>query len=74
MIADGANPKQVQRHLGHSSITVTFDVYGHLFPDDMERLAEGLDVRLRKALADFSRTSADSAVVALPDHGTETGL
>ena len=34
-------PKRVQTILGHSSIQVTFDVYGHLFPspDDHEKLA-----------------------------------
>ena len=34
-------PKIVQERLGHSSITMTMDVYGHLFPrgDDYEELA-----------------------------------
>lgn len=34
-------PKMVQERLGHSSITMTMDVYGHLFPstDDGEALA-----------------------------------
>lgn len=27
-------PKAVQERLGHSSITITMDTYGHLFPDD----------------------------------------
>jgi integrase len=36
MISEGANPKQIQRHLGHSSISVTMDNYGHLFPEDVE--------------------------------------
>ncbi len=33
--------KAVQERLGHSSITVTFDTYGHLFPiaDEAEALA-----------------------------------
>lgn len=34
LIADGANPKEVQTEMGHSTITVTFDLYGHLFKDD----------------------------------------
>jgi integrase len=34
LIADGANPKEVQSELGHSTITVTYDLYGHLFKDD----------------------------------------
>jgi integrase len=34
LIDDGANPKEVQVEMGHASITVTFDVYGHLFHDE----------------------------------------
>jgi integrase len=38
----GLPPKMVQERLGHSSITMTMDVYGHLFPtsDDAEALAK----------------------------------
>ena len=43
LIARGANAKAIQQHLGHSSITVTFDVYGHLLPDEQERIAVVLD-------------------------------
>jgi integrase len=34
-------PKVVQHRLGHSSIVVTMDTYGHLFPrsDDAKELA-----------------------------------
>ncbi|HEV2898513.1 MAG TPA: site-specific integrase [Pseudaminobacter sp.] len=37
----GLPPKVVQERLGHSSIVMTMDVYGHLFPrgDDAEELA-----------------------------------
>jgi integrase len=31
-IEQGFSPKRVQSMMGHSSIQVTFDVYGHLFP------------------------------------------
>ncbi len=34
MIATGINPKEIQKDMGHSSINVTFDIYGHIFPDD----------------------------------------
>ena len=34
LIEDGANPKEVQTEMGHDDISVTFDVYGHLFHDD----------------------------------------
>jgi integrase len=43
MIAVNESPELVKRQLGHSSIEVTFDVYGHLFPSSMENLAGGLD-------------------------------
>lgn len=32
LIAEGAHPKAVMERLGHSSVTVTLDRYGHLFP------------------------------------------
>ena len=38
----GLPPKVVQERLGHSSIVMTMDVYGHLFPrgDDSKELHE----------------------------------
>lgn len=42
-IAAGAHPKSIQARMGHSSITVTLDRYGHLFPDLDDRLADALD-------------------------------
>lgn len=47
-IESGYNPKQIQRLMGHSSIKVTFDVYGHLFADAEgdHRAAEGIQTRL----------------------------
>ncbi len=47
MIAENAHPKAVQVALGHSSIAVTMDRYGHLFPSDQEALADRLDARYR---------------------------
>jgi integrase len=37
----GSPAKVVQERLGHSSVTLTLDVYGHLFPrgDDADELA-----------------------------------
>ncbi|MHC2619443.1 integrase [Bradyrhizobium huanghuaihaiense] len=47
-IESGYNPKQIQRLMGHSSIQVTFDVYGHLFADAEadQRAAESVQARL----------------------------
>lgn len=44
LIEQGFAPKRIQTWLGHSSVTMTFDVYGHLFPsleDDHAKLAAG---------------------------------
>jgi integrase len=40
LITQGEHPKRIQEHLGHSSIQVTIDRYGHLFPDESERVAD----------------------------------
>ena len=47
-IEQGHNPKQIQTLMGHSSIKVTFDTYGHLFVDSEadQRAAEGVELRL----------------------------
>jgi hypothetical protein len=52
----GANIKQVQVRAGHSSVKVTLDVYGHLFPGDDEAVAEALDEGRRAALKSFRHT------------------
>lgn len=43
MIRAGADPKLIQTQLGHASIAITYDVYGHLFPDRLDELADQLD-------------------------------
>lgn len=47
LIAQGAHAKAIQRHLGHSSIQITFDTYGHLLPDEQDRVAAALDETFR---------------------------
>ena len=42
-IASGAHPKAIQVRMGHSSITVTLDRYGHLFPELDEAIAIAFD-------------------------------
>lgn len=39
LIRSGASAKLVQSLLGHSTITVTMDTYGHLFPDEKGKAA-----------------------------------
>ncbi len=52
-IEAGWGPKKIQALMGHSSITVTYDTYGHLFPspdDDREAMAQ-LQARLLGTLS-----------------------
>ena len=42
-IEQGWSPKRVQTVMGHASINMTMDLYGHLFPDpegDQEAMAQ----------------------------------
>ena len=52
--------------LGHSSIQVTLDTYGHLFEGLDEAAADRLDAASLRTPADFSRTLGDSGVSELP--------
>jgi integrase len=47
-IEQGFSPKRIQAMMGHSSITMTFDTYGHLFPspDDDQVSMRQLQARL----------------------------
>lgn len=47
LIAAGAHPQVVKARMRHSSIRVTFDVYGHLFPALGEEATAALDATLR---------------------------
>ena len=43
LIREGAGVMAVSKQLGHSTPTVTLNVYSHLFDDDLDRLFAGLD-------------------------------
>lgn len=46
LIAAGANLKQVQELMGHNSITITMDTYGHLYPSSRQDAIDALDAML----------------------------
>jgi integrase len=52
LIAQGRHPKAIAERLGHSSIAITMDRYGHLYPDQDEKLAAGLDEMFARAAGD----------------------
>ncbi len=49
-IAAGANVLAVQKLLGHQTASMTLDLYGHLFSDDLTNVAKALDKAARAAL------------------------
>jgi integrase len=48
-VSSGANVKAVQRMLGHKSAAMTLDTYADLFEDDLDAVAERLDLGARAA-------------------------
>lgn len=51
MVAAGAHPKLLQAQLGHTSINVTLNTYGHLFPDAFADVGDALDRLVRAGQA-----------------------
>jgi integrase len=77
LIANGRHMEEVKDHLGHSSIRVTSDRYGHLFPSARAALAEGLEAVFQEAaaqnLADKPRTEGRISAVPKPSEGQQLG-
>jgi hypothetical protein len=73
LIELGAHPKAIQERLGHSSITVTMDVYGHLFPSLNEALTERLDDVFRAARSTNSLPKA-GVLLTLPQPSSTSTL
>lgn len=64
LIAANVHPKAIQVRLGHSSITVTMDRYGHLMPSAFEGVGERLEALFQgnnKATQPATRTNAGPA-------------
>ena len=71
LIAQGEHPKVIQTRLGHSSIQVTLDLYGHLFEGLDEAAATRLDEAFSANRADQTRTKRDQTVVRLRSRTSE---
>lgn len=59
-IHSGANIKVVQSMMGHASATMTWDLYGHLYDDDLDNVAERLDAVRAEYLRTTCGQNADS--------------
>jgi integrase len=49
MIAAGVNAKALATYMGHASVTITYDRYGHLMPGNEDEAAALLDAYLARA-------------------------
>ena len=50
LIAAGCSVKAVQHFLGHATAAETLDTYGHLWPDDEDRIRASIDKAMRAPL------------------------
>jgi integrase len=64
LIAAKEHPKSIQEHLGHASIMVTMDTYGHLFPSAREDRSAALEA-IWNGHADEMLTSPADSVVSI---------
>lgn len=65
-IASTADPYAVMKRMGHSSITVTYDTYGHLFPERNQEITEGLETLYHRSNADPQRTGSATTGQVVP--------
>jgi integrase len=63
-VSAGANVKAVQRMLGHASAALTLDRYADLFDDDLDAVAERLDVVARNSFANQTESRRNLASVS----------
>ncbi|MDQ3680226.1 MAG: site-specific integrase [Actinomycetota bacterium] len=63
-IASTADPYAVMRRMGHSSISVTYDTYGHLFPERDVQITASLEELYRRADVDsvWTRSGTEGTV------------
>jgi hypothetical protein len=57
--------------MGHASITTTLDLYGHLYPGDMDRYADRLDTAADETAADEASKSKMRPDETWPSQGDE---
>ncbi|MBW8486697.1 site-specific integrase [Actinomadura sp. PM05-2] len=46
LIAQGTQPRVIQERMGHGSIVITMDTYGHLFPVEDNKTRDAIDTAL----------------------------
>lgn len=65
-IKAGTPPKVLSAMLGHASVAITLDRYGHLYPGDVHQYVDRLGDLAIAARADWVRPGASDRLLALP--------
>jgi integrase len=55
LLANGVHPKIAQERLGHSSVSITMDLYSHVMPGMQEDAASKVDAAIRAAIEKGSK-------------------
>ncbi len=71
LIEQGSNPKEIQSRLGHESVIMTMDRYGHLFEGADEAVARRLDAMFEARAAHSPRTNDGQAQEEHPSANAE---
>jgi integrase len=73
LIALGETPAHIRDQMGHSSIKVTFDTYGHLFPGSGDEAAGRFEESMKKARSKARPTGSNLVAMATdnPSVGTD---
>lgn len=69
-IKHGTPPKVLSEMLGHASVAITLDRYGHLYPGDVHQYVDRLGEIAVAARADYLRTSGPAALPKDPGGDT----
>jgi integrase len=59
LIREGASTKALQKQLGHKDAVQTLNRYGHLYPDELDSLAERLEAVRQRARSEAAATQRD---------------
>jgi len=74
MVAAGAHPKYLQAQMVHSSIRVTLELYGHLFPDANRSVLAELDRLIDREPPEASITDRGVTVEELTSEALQAYL
>jgi integrase len=74
MIAAGVNAKALSTYMGHATISITLDRYGHLMPGSEHEAAQMLDEYLARNAPGSRQSNGHGPEPSTPEALTETAL